>query len=267
MTDGKGRTVDFRNTVLDDDLQRRRRRRSLNCRPRTPSWRGRKRWKRCGSFSVPDFMNRIDEIVIFNPLGKEQLENIVGLQMAICDKLAEERKITLDLTAAARRTAPQRRIRSGVWRAAVAAHDSTHDPGPAGDADSRRQVLPGDTVVDRRAEERRRDDVSNGATQPPRPRRIAVIYGRRAMNALPLKLRNGGDLVDESYQDPVFADCDYRAAGHRRRRVRRPARHDFRLDLCGGNELGFRISSRTRSPSNPAGRSRFRATNFRGSMK
>ena len=50
----------------------------------------------------PEFINRIDEIVMFNPLGKDQLENIVGLLLRTVDKLLAERKVTLELTPAAK---------------------------------------------------------------------------------------------------------------------------------------------------------------------
>jgi ATP-dependent Clp protease ATP-binding subunit ClpB len=49
----------------------------------------------------PEFLNRIDEIVIFNPLGKEQLGRIVGLLLKSVEKLLAERQITLELTPAA----------------------------------------------------------------------------------------------------------------------------------------------------------------------
>jgi ATP-dependent Clp protease ATP-binding subunit ClpB len=49
----------------------------------------------------PEFINRIDEIVIFNPLGKAQLEGIVKLLLKSVEKLLEERKITLELSPAA----------------------------------------------------------------------------------------------------------------------------------------------------------------------
>jgi ATP-dependent Clp protease ATP-binding subunit ClpB len=49
----------------------------------------------------PEFINRIDEVVIFNPLGKEQLERIVGLLLRSVEKLLAERQITLELTPAA----------------------------------------------------------------------------------------------------------------------------------------------------------------------
>jgi ATP-dependent Clp protease ATP-binding subunit ClpB len=100
LTDGKGRTVDFRNTVLvmtsnvgsaaifelsskDPELARKEAMGSLR------------------AVFRPEFINRIDEIVIFNPLGKEQLERIVVLLLKDVERLLEERKITLELTAAA----------------------------------------------------------------------------------------------------------------------------------------------------------------------
>jgi ATP-dependent Clp protease ATP-binding subunit ClpB len=101
LTDGKGRTVDFRNTVLvmtsnvgsaaifelaNKDPER----------ARTQAMEALR-----ASFR-PEFLNRIDEIVIFNPLGKEHLEHIVGLLLKSVEKLLEERQITLELTPAAR---------------------------------------------------------------------------------------------------------------------------------------------------------------------
>ncbi|HEY6944573.1 MAG TPA: ATP-dependent chaperone ClpB, partial [Candidatus Acidoferrum sp.] len=100
LTDGKGRTVDFRNTVLvmtsnvgssaiselagkDPERVRKEATEALRA-----------------SFR-PEFINRIDEIVIFNPLGKEQLAKIVGLLMKNVEKLLAERQITLELKPAA----------------------------------------------------------------------------------------------------------------------------------------------------------------------
>jgi ATP-dependent Clp protease ATP-binding subunit ClpB len=48
----------------------------------------------------PEFINRIDEIVIFNPLGKEQLERIVDLLLRGVEQLLAERQITMELTPA-----------------------------------------------------------------------------------------------------------------------------------------------------------------------
>ena len=101
LTDGKGRTVDFRNTVLvmtsnvgsTSDFESRRRIRS---------GRGRKRLEALRAAFRPEFINRIDEIVIFNPLGKAQLEKIVALLLKSVEKLLAERQITLELTPAAK---------------------------------------------------------------------------------------------------------------------------------------------------------------------
>jgi ATP-dependent Clp protease ATP-binding subunit ClpB len=101
LTDGKGRTVDFRNTVVvmtsnvgstaifelsNEDPERARREAMEALR---------------ASFR-PEFLNRIDEIVIFNPLGREHLERIVDLLLKSVEKLLAERQITLELTTAAR---------------------------------------------------------------------------------------------------------------------------------------------------------------------
>jgi ATP-dependent Clp protease ATP-binding subunit ClpB len=100
LTDGRGRTVDFRNTVLvmtsnvgsaaiyelagnDPDAARKEAMEALR------------------SAFRPEFINRIDEIVIFNPLGKEQLGKIVGMLLKSVEKLLAERQITLELTPAA----------------------------------------------------------------------------------------------------------------------------------------------------------------------
>jgi ATP-dependent Clp protease ATP-binding subunit ClpB len=101
LTDGKGRTVDFRNTVLVMtsnvgsnaifELSHREPERARN--EAMEALRGAFR---------PEFINRIDEIVIFNPLGREQLERIVGLLLKSVDALLAERKITLELTAGAK---------------------------------------------------------------------------------------------------------------------------------------------------------------------
>jgi ATP-dependent Clp protease ATP-binding subunit ClpB len=100
LTDGKGRTVDFRNTVLvmtsnvgstaifelsEKDPERARKEAMEALR---------------ASFR-PEFINRIDEIVIFNPLGKEQLANIVKMMLKSVEQLLAERQITLEITPAA----------------------------------------------------------------------------------------------------------------------------------------------------------------------
>ncbi len=50
----------------------------------------------------PEFLNRIDDIIIFKSLGKEELTRIVEIQLGTLRKHLADRKITLELTPAAR---------------------------------------------------------------------------------------------------------------------------------------------------------------------
>ena len=50
----------------------------------------------------PEFLNRVDDVVIFRPLGEEQLTHIVDLRLKDLEKLLADRHITIELTAAAR---------------------------------------------------------------------------------------------------------------------------------------------------------------------
>jgi len=52
--------------------------------------------------SVPEFLNRIDDIVMFRPLGKDQIERIVEMQMRNLTKRLAERQLTIQLTPAAK---------------------------------------------------------------------------------------------------------------------------------------------------------------------
>ena len=100
LTDGKGRTVDFRNTVLvmtsnvgSTAI--------YELASKEPELARKEAMEALRQAFRPEFINRIDEIVIFNPLGKEQLERIVGLLLKSVEKLLAERQITLELTPAA----------------------------------------------------------------------------------------------------------------------------------------------------------------------
>jgi ATP-dependent Clp protease ATP-binding subunit ClpB len=79
LTDGHGRTVDFRNTVLI----------------MTSNLRSREQMR---EFFRPEFLNRIDEIVEFKALTKDQLAEIVELQLARLRARLAERGIELELT-------------------------------------------------------------------------------------------------------------------------------------------------------------------------
>jgi ATP-dependent Clp protease ATP-binding subunit ClpB len=83
LTDGQGRTVDFRNTVLIMTSNLR----------NADELRDRFR---------PEFLNRVDEIVEFEPLTREQIAEIVELQLARLRARLAERGIALELTDAAK---------------------------------------------------------------------------------------------------------------------------------------------------------------------
>jgi ATP-dependent Clp protease ATP-binding subunit ClpB len=104
LTDSKGRTVDFKNTVLIMTsnlgahlLQ------SENLESEAAFDAAREQVMQLLRQSFrPEFLNRIDDVVIFRPLGEAQLEHIVDLRLADLRKLLEPRKITLELTPGAR---------------------------------------------------------------------------------------------------------------------------------------------------------------------
>jgi ATP-dependent Clp protease ATP-binding subunit ClpB len=98
LTDGQGRTVDFKNTVIimtsnvgtswlhrleglnEDEIQR-----QVRQRLREEGFR-------------PEFINRIDEIIVFHPITREQMKNIVNIQINRLRPRLSERNITLQLT-------------------------------------------------------------------------------------------------------------------------------------------------------------------------
>jgi ATP-dependent Clp protease ATP-binding subunit ClpB len=104
LTDGKGRTVDFKNTVIimtsnlgSSFLQ-------------SESLKSEKDFDEASKQVIntlhghfkPEFLNRVDDIIIFRPLGKEQLVKIVELRLEDLRRLLAERKISLELTDAAK---------------------------------------------------------------------------------------------------------------------------------------------------------------------
>ncbi len=101
LTDGKGRTVDFRNAVLvmtsnvgSAGI--------FELAGRNPEQARQQALEALRATFRPEFLNRIDDIVLFNPLGKPQLEKIVELQLAEVAKRLAERNVTIELTQAAR---------------------------------------------------------------------------------------------------------------------------------------------------------------------
>jgi ATP-dependent Clp protease ATP-binding subunit ClpB len=101
LTDGQGRTVDFRNVLLiltsnlgshylvDPTLDEEKKRDSVMAVVRQ-------------SFK-PEFLNRLDEIVMFDALSPDQLSHIVDLQVAELNKRLAPRRISVTVTEAAHR--------------------------------------------------------------------------------------------------------------------------------------------------------------------
>ncbi len=104
LTDGQGRTVDFKNTVLimtsnlgaqalQDAVAEKQ---TIDARARAEVMEALRAHFR------PEFLNRVDEIVIFEPLKKSDINHVVDLQMERLRKLAGEKRLTLQLTDKAR---------------------------------------------------------------------------------------------------------------------------------------------------------------------
>jgi ATP-dependent Clp protease ATP-binding subunit ClpB len=100
LTDGRGRTVDFRNAVIimtsnigsmflhADNM-------------RTPAQveeAAKQTLNALHDHFKPEFLNRVDDVIVFNPLGKEQLVKIIELRLEDLRRLLADRKISLELT-------------------------------------------------------------------------------------------------------------------------------------------------------------------------
>jgi ATP-dependent Clp protease ATP-binding subunit ClpB len=100
LTDGQGRTVDFRNTIVimtsnlgssvfDDPSS-------------SPDERRERVLADVRGYFRPEFVNRIDEIVVFDALGREEIAQIVDIQLRGLQARLAERKLALTLTDGAR---------------------------------------------------------------------------------------------------------------------------------------------------------------------
>jgi ATP-dependent Clp protease ATP-binding subunit ClpB len=102
LTDGQGRTVDFKNTVIImtsnvgnlwlheyDGMEEEEIQRTVRQKLREEGFR-------------PEFINRIDEVIIFHQISREQMKNIVAIQLKRLQQRLAERHITVQLSDAAR---------------------------------------------------------------------------------------------------------------------------------------------------------------------
>ncbi len=103
LTDSQGRTVDFKNTVviLTSNIG------SQDIMTLTLGGRGQKEVRDAVMLALrdqfrPEFLNRIDEIIVFKPLGRSEINYIVDIQLKSLRKRLAERRLNLELTPAAR---------------------------------------------------------------------------------------------------------------------------------------------------------------------
>ena len=103
LTDSQGRTVDFRNAVVIM---------TSNVGSQRILEQAGEDWEVIEAEVAqalreqfrPEFLNRVDDIIVFHPLGEEHIERIIDLQLARLRELLADRKLTLELSDGARRT-------------------------------------------------------------------------------------------------------------------------------------------------------------------
>jgi ATP-dependent Clp protease ATP-binding subunit ClpB len=104
LTDGHGRTVDFKNTVIvmtsnigSEQIQK------LTVQ-HADEWEVEAAVKeRLKDYFRPELLNRIDEVIVFHPLGREQIERIVEVQLRLLEKRLASRGLALRVSESARK--------------------------------------------------------------------------------------------------------------------------------------------------------------------
>jgi len=100
LTDGQGRTVDFRNAVviMTSNLGG-----FVFADPTLPEGERRERvLAEVRAHFRPEFLNRLDEVLVFSPLGREEIRGVVDLQVRALQARLAERRLSVRLTDAAR---------------------------------------------------------------------------------------------------------------------------------------------------------------------
>ena len=158
LTDSQGRVVDFKNTVIimTTNLGTRDIAKGVNLgfQQAGDTQGSYDRMKAKVSEELkqhfrPEFLNRVDEIIVFPPLSQEQIVSMVDNMIGAVETRLKDRDMSIELTTAAKEPAGQARVRPGARCPAAAPH------GPAGD----------------RGRARREDAVRRGRPRPDRPGR------------------------------------------------------------------------------------------------
>ena len=149
LTDGQGRTVDFRNTIL-----------ILTSNLGSGGTEEQVMAAVRAAFK-PEFINRLDDVIIFDALNPEELVQIVDIQLAQLQKRLAQRRLTLEVSLAGQEVAGRARVRPGLRGPAAAA---------AGAAGHRRPV--GEDAAGGRGARRRR----GAGERQPRRRQLGSRY-------------------------------------------------------------------------------------------
>ena len=178
LTDGKGRTVDFKNTVIimTSNIGSHLIHEAMNGVDHAIGMTA-KKGSAVGEAGVlseglkkqiqdlllqhfrPEFLNRIDEVVIFNALGKPEIEKIIDLQLENLRRHARRTQNRDHADGESSRTALPRRLRSAVRSAAAQARHPAAHPGPARHEVARRRSCSRRLAHDRCGYEEGRDDL------------------------------------------------------------------------------------------------------------
>ncbi len=131
LTDGQGHTVDFRNTliIMTSNL-------GAEYLVNQPEGQDSEAVRDLVMGAVrahfrPEFLNRVDEIILFHRLRREDMARIVDIQIKGLDRLLADRKIVIDLDYGGARLARREGLRPRLWRTSV---DADHPEEPAGSA-------------------------------------------------------------------------------------------------------------------------------------
>ncbi len=134
LTDGHGRTVDFTNTIIvmtsnigSQMIQEIAREGGSEEEMRDGGEGGAARAR-----FLPEFLNRIDEMIVFHPLDREQIRRIVDLQIERLQKQLEQAHLQLEVTDAARNEIADPRLRPHLRRPPAQAGHPAADSEPAG---------------------------------------------------------------------------------------------------------------------------------------
>ena len=149
LTDGQGRTVDFKNTVIimTSNLGSQYLMEGIDEKGEiTPAAKQQVEAEMHARFR-PEFLNRIDEIVLFKPLGKEEISQIIDLQIADLNHRLAEQEISLSLSPEAKTLIMERAFSPQYGARAVKRYLESKLETAMGKAILESQILPGHQVL------------------------------------------------------------------------------------------------------------------------